>query len=277
MYADDTVIYVHGVNKEEAAKKLSITMQQVSKWLYNSCLHLNVKKTKCMFFSKSGNSPDPDIHVAGEKINMVTEYKYLGIILDTHLKFKKQVKKTMQIVKLNLFNFKYIRSSLNTHAAKLFFHAMIMPHLSYCVTSWSQSCETTLQPIHSVYKQALKVLDKKPYRFHHCSILEKYKLLNWENFVNFQDALLVFKILRGLAPPPLSNFFSLNRGKTRAASSQHLIPHYRGSAFSKSAFSVRVVPFWNTIPWHIRNVDTLIQFKKMLKSWLLENQVCNHN
>lgn len=154
---------------------------------------------------------------------------------------------------------------------------MIMPHLSYCVTSWSQGSKTTLKPIHSVYKQALKVLDIKPFRFHHCSILEKYNLLNWENFVKFQDANLVFKILHGLAPPPLSNFLNLSRRQTRSASSKNLLVRLRKSAFSQSAFSVRAVHFWNTIPSHIRSVDTFQNFKNMLKSWLLENQACAHD
>lgn len=47
-----------------------------------------------MFFSKSANrDPDPDVTVAGKRISVVQEYKYLGIILDSQLTFKKQVKK----------------------------------------------------------------------------------------------------------------------------------------------------------------------------------------
>uniref|UniRef100_A0A8C6S602 Reverse transcriptase domain-containing protein n=1 Tax=Neogobius melanostomus TaxID=47308 RepID=A0A8C6S602_9GOBI len=242
MYADDTVIYVHGKDKEEVAKKLSKTMEFVSQWLYNSCLHLNLKKTECIFFTKrKSDLPDPELYIAGEKISVVTEYKYLGIILDSQFTFKKQVKKVIRTIKLNLANFRYIRQSLNTDAAKLFFYTMIMPHLSYCVTSWSQGCKTTLKPIDSVYKQALKVLDKKPFRHHHCSILDKYNLLNWENFVKFHDANLVFKILRGLAPPPLSNFINLSRRQTRSATSNNLLVPLRKSAFSQSAFSVRAV------------------------------------
>lgn len=277
MYADDTVVYVHGKNKNEAAKKLTEVMVHISKWLFNSCLHLNVKKTECMFFTKrTSNSPNPDVYVAGKKISIVTQYKYLGIVLDSNLTFKEHVKKVTQTMKLNLANFRYIRQSLNQEAAKIFFNAMIMPHLTYCFTSWSQGCKTTLRPIHSVYKQALKVLDMKPFRHHHCSILVKHKLLNWENMVNFQDANLIFKILHGLAPPPLSNFINQSSRYTRSATLNNLVVPLRKSAFSQSAFSVRAVQFWNTIPFHIRNVATHSIFKNMLKSWLIENQACDH-
>ena len=83
---------------------------------------------------------------------------------------------------------------------------MILPHLTYCLTSWTQACCTTIKPIQSVYKQALRVLDWKPNSHHHCYILRKHELLSWKNLVQYTDACLVFKILNGVAPPPLSTF-----------------------------------------------------------------------
>lgn len=50
MYVDDTVISVHGKDKDEVAKKLFKTMEFVSQWLLNSCLHLNLKKTECTLY-----------------------------------------------------------------------------------------------------------------------------------------------------------------------------------------------------------------------------------
>ena len=49
MCADDTVIYVHAKYTEEAALQLTFTMTNVTKWLADSCLHLNVKKTVCSY------------------------------------------------------------------------------------------------------------------------------------------------------------------------------------------------------------------------------------
>ena len=97
--------------------------------------------------------------------------------------FKKHVKKVIQITKFNLANFRFIRNCLTTEVAKLYFKSMILPHLTYCLTSWTQACYTTLKPIKSVYKQALKVLDRKPNSHHHCYILRKHELLSWENLV----------------------------------------------------------------------------------------------
>ena len=50
-----------------------------------------------MFFSKkSSNAQPPDVFIEGEKVTAVSDFKYLGIILDSNLTFKKQVKKDGQ-------------------------------------------------------------------------------------------------------------------------------------------------------------------------------------
>ena len=120
-----TVLYTHAENKQLAADRLNEAMVHVSDWLRSSCLHLNTNKTVCMFFSRNSTLPDPDIVVNGNSIQVVSEFKYLGITLDSHLTFKKHVKKVTNTIKFNLANFRHIRPYLTTDAAKLFMHAMI--------------------------------------------------------------------------------------------------------------------------------------------------------
>lgn len=148
------IIYVHAKNKKQYAKELSASMVSISNWLTNSCLHLNTSKTVCM---KSANKdPDPEVTVAGRTLSIVHEFKYLGIILDIQLTFKSQVKKVVNRIKLNLVNFRHIRSNLTTEASKLYINAMILSHMNYCMTSW-----TALQSVETVYKRALKTMDNK--------------------------------------------------------------------------------------------------------------------
>ena len=87
-------------------------------------------------------SHDPDVIVNQEKVRVVPDFKYLGIILDSQLSFKKHAKKVANTVKFNLAIFKHIRPYLPMKAAELFLHAMIFSHFSYCLTSWSQANKT---------------------------------------------------------------------------------------------------------------------------------------
>ncbi len=175
MYADDTVIFTHARTAELAAEKLNVAMERIAQWLDKSCLTLNTGKTKGMFFSKmKACSSKADIFINGEKIEIVTEFNYLGLTLDSNLSFKKHVKKLVRTIKHRL--------CLPTDVAKTFIHATIFSHLSYCLTCWGQAGETVIKPLKSLYKQTLKTLDKKSNQYHHCRVLEKYNFLSFDNF-----------------------------------------------------------------------------------------------
>ena len=158
-------------------------------------------------------------------------------------------------------------------------HAMIFSHITYCFTTWSQTNLTTLKPIESLYKQTLKTLDQKPNRYHHCHIVQKYSLFNFDSFKYFSDACLMFKVLNGLAPPPMNQFIERrdSGGRiTRATSRGDCDVPFRRSVFGKTVFSVRASHHWNSLPLEIRETTTYSTFKFNLKRWLKSNQICNH-
>ncbi len=258
-------------------------MCKVSDWLRNSCSTLIVSKTICMYFtSRTNNSVNQDILINGEVIKTVAHVKYLGIIMDTHLTFKKHVSKVVRNVKFNLNNFKSIRHQMSLSAANLLLHALIFPHLLSCITTWSQTGVTTLKPVYSLYKQILKTLDKKLRDYHHCHILRKYNFLNFDNFLFYSDVCLMFKIIHGLAPPPLraclasSGSNSTGRIRTRASSRGDWATQFRKTTFGQSAFSMKVVGKWNSLPLDVTDSGSFAVFKKHLKLWLKSVQMCNH-
>ncbi len=49
-----------------------------------------------MFITKTKNlSVVPDVFVSGERLQVVSEYKYLGVLIDSKLSFKAQVKRSV--------------------------------------------------------------------------------------------------------------------------------------------------------------------------------------
>lgn len=90
---------------------------------------------------------------------------------------------------------------------------------SYCLTCWGQAGDTVIKPLKSLYKQALKILDKNPNHFHSCRIIEKHKFLNFDNFRLYSSLCMVQKILNGLAPSVLRDFIHLH-GETSVRSTR---------------------------------------------------------
>lgn len=75
IYADDTVLYVHGSTKTQDAAKLINSMVNVTAWLNLCCLQLIVSKTMGMFFIKTnGSSVNSDVFGSGEKLQVIKSF-----------------------------------------------------------------------------------------------------------------------------------------------------------------------------------------------------------
>lgn len=68
---------------------------------------------------------------------------------------------------------------------------MFFPHLSYCLTSWSQT--TAISPMRMIYNKALKTLARKSIRTHHCKVLQGLEFLNFENVIKFCNFKWIYK------------------------------------------------------------------------------------
>lgn len=157
---------------------------------------------------------------------------------------------------------------------------MIIPHINYCISCWSQASETAVKPLKSLYNQAVKVLDKKTLRYHHCLVLRKYSMLNFDNLIVYANVRLVFKILNNIAPPPLKTFVQFCSEKmtrsTRSTSCNDCRLPKCSSAFAQTAFSFKGIKEWNKLPKALKLTFNLKDFSINIRKVLLNNQLCQH-
>ena len=158
-------------------------------------------------------------------------------------------------------------------------HSMIFSHFSYCMTVWAQGSPSTIKSLSSLYNKTLKVMDKKPIRWHHCHILKKYNLLSFESFMQFSFLKLVFKCINNLAPEPLSKFIQRQNSSrvTRSKVNGNCSIQKCKSTFGQSAFSFRGSKLWNSLPTEIKLTTDLKTFSTKVKCWLKAKQNCNHS
>lgn len=106
--------------------------------------------------------------------------------------------------------------------------------------------------------------------YHSCKIIYKYNLLTFDDFFFIlANVTLVYKILHSLAPPPLKQLIVHNTYATvmtRSATRGECYIKYRSTAFARSAFKVKPVEYWNSLPTAIRECGTLKTFKSGVKT-----------
>ena len=83
-YADDIVIAVKGNSRLELERLSERCLSHLMSWCGMYKLRLSTPKTKCMLIKgHMDKSRMPRVLCAGERMECVRQYKYLGVILDS--------------------------------------------------------------------------------------------------------------------------------------------------------------------------------------------------
>ena len=90
LYADDTTLNsaldCFGKNTDEIENSITYELQKVFKWFDVNKLCLNVSKSKFMLFHMpQKNIPQLSFNINGLNMEYVTEFNFLGLILDSNL------------------------------------------------------------------------------------------------------------------------------------------------------------------------------------------------
>lgn len=107
-------------------------------WCENAFLQLNVTKTKdmCIDFRRSPPAPQNSV-VKGEAVEIVSNYKYLGTVIDNNLKFNCNTEALCKKGQQRLFCLrKLARFQIDKSLMSLFYSAFIESVLSFSIICW---------------------------------------------------------------------------------------------------------------------------------------------
>ena len=110
LYADDTALCLNDHDASTLILKVNIELQNIFDYCTSNSLILNLNKCEAVVF----NAKDPKLFdnkliLGGSPLKVVSEYRYLGYIIDEQLKFKHQINNI--ISKLSSCNFALSRAS----------------------------------------------------------------------------------------------------------------------------------------------------------------------
>ena len=94
-YADDTTIFKSDSDLTKLTLEINHGLVLVYQWICANELALNVSKTKFMIFSNRTIPNNVRIVVGDRTIDQTNEIKFLGITLDSKIKFTSHIKNVL--------------------------------------------------------------------------------------------------------------------------------------------------------------------------------------
>jgi hypothetical protein len=140
LFADDTSIIVTDINKLNFEINLKQTYKDIITWFISNLLALNLDKIQYMEF-RHMNFYNVTTKVNYEQISLknVTETKFLGLIIDDTLTWKRHIEYLKKKMSLACFALRNIKDTVSLDALKLIYFANVHSIISYGIILWSDS------------------------------------------------------------------------------------------------------------------------------------------
>ena len=154
LYADDTVILAE--SETELQKALDALELYCKLWQ----LQVNLDKTKIIIFSRGKVTKFGVFSFGGNPIEVVSEYLYLGVVMNYNNKFSKAIEKQILLARKALFalNAKILEYNLPIDIQIKLFDTLILPILTYGCEIWGFSELNSLETFHRQFiKSCLKI------------------------------------------------------------------------------------------------------------------------
>ena len=270
MYADDTVIYYSHKNIEQIEEKLQVDFTNITSWLEDNQLVINLKKgkTEVMLFGTEKrlsnlNNQQINLEYNGSKVHFTSCYKYLGIHLRPSLNMNDHVNKAYRKAFGYLKLLAKTRPFLSVRASLDIYRSMVIPVLTYC--SLVCTCATNAQ------KNRLESFEKRAARIIFGALNQPMagKMPSVETIQKTKSCALTFRCLKKDVYQNFLNYFTVidSNIATRNQGCCIKLPKVN-LKIAKKGFYFYGGKLFNELPLKIRRSETLQLFKRELDKFL---------
>lgn len=275
LFADDTNLFMNNKNLSELEALLNQELHQVGIWLSTNKLSLNIDKTSFVIF----HPPQKKIpfilqlKIFNQNIRNDSFVRYLGIIFDCNLNWKKHIHELTKKISKNIGILTKVRYFVSKDVMLQLYYSFFYSLITYGILIWGNTYENSLKPIITLQKKVVRVMTFSKWDAHTQPIFANLGLLKFTDIIFLSNAIFMFQFKNNLLPKAFDGYF-------QSVSSSH---NYRTRLASKSSFRTPVIrtnygkfnlsyvgpTIWNNLDENIKLLP-LKSFKAKMKTSCLE-------
>lgn len=264
-YADDTVLLFSGNTWQEVRHLLINGFKKIKICLDNLKLTLNIKKTNYIAFSLTGaNRPEfntINIDTMPDPIKEVGSAKYLGIMIDSNLKWAEHTRYLCNKLRFFIHKFYLLKEILNRKLLIMTYKSLVEPLLRYGILVWGGAYNTHLEALKIIQNCIVKIIFSKP-RLYPTHLLYDNNICSIR--VIYISTLCLFIYIHDDKQDKLKHHY-----QTRAIANEHLsVPPSKRNINQR--FVTYLAPkYFNLIPKKIRDIKNRKKFIKLCREYIV--------
>lgn len=290
-YADDTAIIVTHKCINNAVHIMQNELNIINRWYHDNGLIINAKKTKIMHFrprhipqsdicitfhdtecrhkTKNNNNNIPLTDTCTTYIETVNSYKYLGVHLDVHFKWKTHIEILQNKLRKTAYALYHLSNCTPPKIPRQVYFSLAESYLRHGITAWGTS--TFCRNLQSTQDRLINLLHKHNLRttnIHNQNTTNnKYKDLNILNIQNLYKTTIMNEFNNNEFLKPIQH----QQNTRRKAQGRYQIPSYKND-YGKKTLAVTLPTTLNTIPTELLNNTNKMSRKVKIKKFLINSQ-----
>ena len=169
-FADDTVIMLRGRDRQSTYMQASECITRLNAWMRVNGLILNTRKTKFMEFRQRSPGDLPVLLVPSHEktclrshckcptIERVDDYKYLGLRLQSNLKFNGHVEAVRANMRRGIAVLSRMRRLSSICLRRQVYYSLVNSHMVYMLSIYGSTYKTALDPLRRLQKRAKRIM-----------------------------------------------------------------------------------------------------------------------
>ena len=160
LYADDCVIWTHGLDMKEMSLKIQTYLTELNNWFNLWGLRISHQKTTPILFSRGRKEEDFRLFLGDHELKNENQYRYLGVIFDKSLTWRPHLqdvalrcKKKLNVLKA-LTHSKFCQSIQDLIRI---YRSLIRSLIDYACEAYDSASKSAKRVLDSVQYQALKI------------------------------------------------------------------------------------------------------------------------
>ena len=271
IFADDTCLSITNTNPNLLEKIVITELGKISTWFKTNKLCLNYTKTWYMITTNKKINYNFNIKIDNHPILEAQEVKYLGVTIDKKLTWKSHLSNVVTKVSRGSYALSRLRHFVNMETLRKVYHALVHPHLQYCLMSWGTAAITNFNKLFVKQKIILKLMTFNIFNTPSNPIFLQLNLLKLPDMYKLKIAISTYNSTNTNNQNnnnivPLDSIH--NYGTRSRQRGDLFVPSVRTTKGQRS-FTYQSSIIWNNIPLNIRKSTSVQIFKNKFKQYLI--------
>ena len=215
-----------------------------------------------------------NLSISNKSVKSDNQVKYLGLIFDSNLNWKPYLHELSKKVSRGIGVLSKIRYYVNRNILHQLYYSIIYPFLTYGLLIWGNTYSTTLKPLITLQKRAIRTITFSKPDEHSEPLFKELEILKLTDLVTLHNALFMYHYYYNLLPSSFENFFqtvaSVHSYNTRLASKSTYYINTIKTNYGKFNIRFAAVKVWNHLDESIKYLP-LKTFKNKVKLNILQS------